>query len=205
MLIHLRSLLVCTALTLSAVGVSACGNATKGSGTERAGSATALAGGSPTGSGVKDGDRDDDRRGSRFDPDTDEVLTYGPAAGPADRREIIALLRRYYAAAAAGNGELACSMLYWLFAETVIEEHSHGKGPRALRGNTCAQITSKVFKQRHRELVRDLARFEVTEVQLRAKQGWVRLRFGPASELLVSLHHDRGVWHMNNLLDAGPV
>ncbi|MGC2374847.1 MAG: hypothetical protein WA484_13320 [Solirubrobacteraceae bacterium] len=155
------------------------------------------------GSTVQDGDGDDDRPGSKRDSDNDELLTFGSAAGAADRQAIASLVTRYYAAAAAGDGARACSMLYWLVAEAIVEEHSRGKGPASLRGNTCAQVASKVFKQRHSELAQDVRALEVTQLRLRAKRGWVRLRVGPTRELLVFVHRHNGVWQMNNLLDAG--
>jgi hypothetical protein len=154
---------------------------------------------------VTDGDSDDDRPGSKRDPDTDEVVTYGSAASAADKRAITSLITSYYRAAAAGDTHRTCKMLYWLVAETVVEEHSHGRGPASLRGHTCEQVASKVFEQRHRELVEDASSLSVTELQVRAKKAWGRLHFGPTRELLVVLHKTNGAWQMNNLLDAGPI
>jgi hypothetical protein len=96
-------------------------------------------------------------------------------------------------------------MLYWLTAEVIVEEHSHGRGPASLQGRTCTQVASKIFKQRHRELVEDVASLEVTEIRVRAKKAWVRVHVGSTRELLVFLHNTNGVWQMNNLLDAGPI
>jgi hypothetical protein len=154
---------------------------------------------------VKDGDGDDDRPGSKQDPDTDVVVTYGAAASSTDQQAIVSLITRYYAAAAAGDARQTCKLLYWLVAETLVEEHSHGRGPASLRGHTCIQVASKVFKQRHRELVEDANSLRVTQIQVRAKKAWGRLHFGPTRELLVVLHNTNGMWQMNNLLDAGPI
>jgi hypothetical protein len=206
---RLVSLLGGGALALSALVVVGCGGANVGS-AARGSSATGGAAGVastpvPKGPVLQDGDGDDDRLGSRSDPDTDEVFTYGSVAGPSDRRAIVSLLSRYYAAAAAGDGGRACAMLHWLVAEAVVEEHSHGRGPASLRGATCAQVATKVFRQRHRELVEDARTLQVTEVRVRAKKAWVRVHFGPVREVLVLAHREHGAWQMNNLLDAGPI
>jgi hypothetical protein len=210
------SLLACVAFALMVLGACACGGSSHRSPAASSASSapSAVAGaatprssaGAPVGAPLQDGDGDDDRQGSRFDPDNDESITWGSAAGPADRQAIVALITRYYALAAAGDGKHACTMLYWLVGETVVEEHSHGKGPASLRGATCAQVATKVFRQRRRELARDVREgVNVTEIRVRAKKGWVRVRFGPARELLVFVHRTGGVWQMNNLLDAGAV
>jgi hypothetical protein len=150
-----------------------------------------------------DSDRDNDHPGRfRYDPDNDAVPTYGQAASVADMQAIAALLERYYTLAAAGDGSGACSLVYWLFAETVVEEH-RGRGGRSLRGNTCAQIASKLFEQRHRELIEDAATLHVAWVRVRGNRGVVLVRFGPIRERDVVVHRDRGVWKMNTLLDSG--
>lgn len=200
---QLRSLVVCsTVVALSTIGATACGTSSNGSSSAKSVSSTASTGGLP----VLDGDKDNDSPGSsRYDSDNDEVLTFGPAADPVDRAAIGALIKSYYAAAAAGDGRRACSLTYWLFAESIVEEHHRGKGPRSLRGNTCAQISSKLFAQRHRELTEDVAALEVAAVQVKRKQGFVLVRFGKKRERIVLVHRDNGVWEMNVLLDNGPL
>jgi hypothetical protein len=210
-----RYLLACVVFALIVLGACACGGSSHSS--PAASSASSAAGavagaatsasstGAPAGAPLQDGDGDDDRPGSKHDPDTDEVFTYGTAAGPADRQAITALITRYYALAAAGDGKHACKMLYWLVAEGLVEEHSHGKGPATLRGSTCAQVATKVFMRRHGELAADVKKLEVTEIRVHAKKAWVRVRFGPTRELLMFVHRTGGVWQMNNLLDAGAV
>jgi hypothetical protein len=152
---------------------------------------------------VKDTDGDDDRPGSRFDPDTDIALTFGHPADVRDTQAVAVLIGGYYKAAAAGDGRKACSMMFWLYAETTVEEHSKGKGARSLRGSTCAQIAGKVFRGRHRELVEDAGSVNVSVLRVQGKQGLARVRFGATRERLIPLKLDRGAWRMNTLLDAG--
>lgn len=76
-----------------------------------------------------------------------------------------------------------------------------GNGSPSLRGNTCAQVASKLFAQRHYELARQIAALEVTEVLVKGNQGFVRLRFAATPEHLVPVQRERGVWKVNVLLD----
>jgi hypothetical protein len=148
-----------------------------------------------------DGDGDNDSLGmGRLDTDNDASPTFGRPASPTERQQITALFKGFYTAAAADNGARACSMLYWLVAETVVEEHSHGKGPLALRGTTCTQIATKLFKKNHRELVDDLAALKLTIIQLRRNRGWAVLDFAPAHERLGTIQREGTVWKLGSLL-----
>jgi hypothetical protein len=201
---------VCFTLALSAIGVTACGTS-KSPGSALSRSSVASATGSvaarkasgptsTTGLPPQDADGDSDSPGSGHDNDGDEYLSYyGQAAGAADRRALTVLLRSYYAVAAAGDGKRACSLLYWPVSESVVEEHE--EGPPSLRGTTCAQVASKLFARRHRELVQQIASLEVTEVRMKGDQGLVRLRFAAPTEHLVPVHRDHGVWKVDILLD----
>ncbi len=62
-------------------------------------------------------------------------------------------------------------MLDPITAETLVERHSRGRGSPSLRGDSCAQIMSKLFRLRHRELVEDMANFRITLVDVRGKRG----------------------------------
>jgi hypothetical protein len=201
-----KTVLVCSTLALSAIGAGACGTSRSpgsipsrpsvGSATDSVASSSTSTAGPP----LQDADGDSDSPGSGHDNDGDEYLSYyGQAAGAADRRTLTVLLRRYYAVAAAGDGTRACSLLYWPVAESVVEEHE--EGPPSLRGATCAQVASKLFARDHRELARQIASLEVTEVRLKGDQGLVRLRFAAPTEHLVPVHRDHGVWKVGMLLD----
>jgi hypothetical protein len=157
--------------------------------------------------GKHDGDGDDDSFGQGpDDTDKDAIATYGPAAGSAERQAIVSVIRRYYAAAAADDGAGVCSLTYSLFAESLVEAHSHGKGAPALRGSTCAQVVSKLFAGRHSGIARDLASLRVSVIQLRGKQGFAIARFGIADERILQLQHlPGGAWAMDVLLYRGAV
>jgi hypothetical protein len=153
-----------------------------------------------------DGDGDIDSLGmGRYDTDADADPTFGPVATPTEHQAIATLIKRYYAVAAAGNGALACTMLAPLVAEAAVEEHRPGKGPPALRGRGCAQVLSRLFAERHRELVADVATLRVGWTQTKGRRAVALANFGPAREMLVYVRHANGVWQMNTLLDSGPL
>lgn len=203
-------LLTCVAIMLPAVATG-CGGSSKAPtvGSATAASASAGSGGAnrSTFAGTareQDGDADNDSHGmGPYDNDGDARLTFGPAASAAETQAITVLLKRYYTVAAAGGGASACSLTYWLVREKIVEEHDHGRGLPSLRGNTCAQVASKLFRQRHRELTEDVARFKVGAVQVRAKHGWAVLDFGPARERVTQVHREPSGWKMDVLLDSG--
>ena len=181
-----RMLLACAAIALATVGTSACGSAGRSS----AGKASAVSG--------HDADQDIDSRGQggRYDTDNDATFGWGPLADAADRRAIVALVKRYYEAAAAGDGARACTMLDPLIAEEMIEQNRH---------STCARIMSRMFQPRHRELVEDVAAFRITAVQLRGNRAVALTDFSPTRLLEVFVRRGHGVWRMDTPLDNGAV
>lgn len=96
-------------------------------------------------------------------------------------------------------------MLDATFVQSLSEEH-RGRGPRGLRGDTCARILSKLFEQRHRELAEDLTGFRVLVVQVHGNLGYALMRF-PAKHVLrepaVILRRTHGAWKMDVALDNG--
>jgi len=128
---------------------------------------------------------------------------WGHAAAAGDRRAVVALVKRYYAVAAAGNGSEACSLLYSLFAEEVPEVYGEPPGEPALRGKTCAIVTSKLFKQRRRRLSVQRASLEVVGVRVRGLRGLALLRFKGKPERDIPVHRERRMWKIDALIDGG--
>jgi hypothetical protein len=148
-----------------------------------------------------DADYDNDSKAKEpktyYDSDDGPIRSYGEVANASDSRAIAALVKRYYAAAAAANGARACPLIYSLFAEAIPEDYGRGAGPAYSRGNTCAVVMSKLFKHNHAQLP---AKIVVTAVRVNGNQA--RALIGsvaaPASYLL--LRRERGVWKVDALL-----
>jgi hypothetical protein len=198
---RMRSLLTLPSIALLGLGLSACGNAGKRTGSASVSSSSAAATTPAQSHLPTDSDNDNDNPGnSRYDSDDSPVLYFGHAASAMDGRAIAGLVKRYYAAGAAGDGATACSLIYSLLAESVAEEYAQSP---ALRGKTCVKVMSKLFKQRHRELAGDIAGLKLTRVRVGGDRGLALLRFGSTRERRVLVRRERGAWKMDVLLDVG--
>jgi hypothetical protein len=213
--VKMKSRLMLITIALASIGVGACGNAGKvassashaapGALTTGGAGATSISTATSTPRGfARDNDDDNDSRGnSYYDEDDNVILRYGHSASAADVQAVTAIVKRYYAAAAAGDGVKGCSLIYSLFAETIPEEYGRPPaGPPGLRGKTCAVIVSKLFKQNHRQLVADNTVLKVTGVRVEGNRGWAVLSLQMRSAHRILVHRERGAWKIDELLDS---
>jgi hypothetical protein len=145
-------------------------------------------------------------RGNDLDNDNDHgdddthVLNYGYAANAADERESTALVKRYYALAAARDGTRACPLLVPLLAETIAEQDSHSPG---LRGSTCAVVLSKLFARDHRLLAEKDAHLKVLRVRVKGDKGLILLDFPEIPEARQILERRvNGTWRLREIYDG---
>lgn len=188
----MRPLLALLTIALLGLGASACGSAgnTAGSQSSTASNAASTSHRAATLTTTA--------TGVTFDADDGPIRFYGHEASGAERQAISALVRRYYAAAARQDGSQACRVMHSLTAETVAEDY--GQTP-ALRGKTCAVVMSKLFKQRHRELILDSVTLEAIAVRVEGGTALVLLRFAKASEPdHIKLRREGRTWRTWDLL-----
>jgi len=208
----MRSLLALLTMVLLGLGATACGGGSKGAGSVlRVSSGATAKGGSaaripsntvPTRPQFPgDTDRPSDRR---YDKDDDPIRHYGHAASAADERAVTGLVKRYYAAAAAGDGAKACSLIYSLFAKSIVEDYGRPPGPPALRGKTCGAVMSKLFKQRRRQREADNATLKVTGMRVEGNQAYVLLSATTMPVGYTVVKRERDAWKMNAFL-GGPM
>jgi hypothetical protein len=170
------------ALALLALGPAACG----GSGAARPATSAAHA--------KRDRDLDNDNN-----DDDQLVLGFGHVASAGEARPIVALVKRYYAAAAAEDGRAACRMLAPFVAESVAE--NQGQSPR-LRGGTCPVVMSKVFAVQHRELAAKSADYRFVRIGVEGDHALVALEFPAISEVhQLTLRRIGGRWWVLHLID----
>jgi hypothetical protein len=163
-----------SALALCCMGFSACGGASAVSGT-RSDSTASAAPRAPLAARVVSNRSPHSRQG-RSDNDGDgdngkDDNGWGHAASPVDRQAVVGLLKRYYAVATAGDAAAGCALIYSLLAEEVPELYGEPPGPPSLRGSTCEEVVSKLFRQKHRQLVVDSATLEVIGVRVKRQDG----------------------------------
>jgi hypothetical protein len=152
-----------------------------------------------------DNDTDNDRKANAgkgyYDSDDSVIETFGHPASAADSGRLATLARRYFAAARAGDGPRACSMIAPTFVKAIPEDFGKAPGPVYLRGTRCAVIMSKLFKHVHDRLTG-----AVQIVAMRVEGDSAHVQYGsttmPAGYLILKLEH--GVWGVNQLL-GGPL
>jgi hypothetical protein len=201
-----RSLLALLAIASFSVCVSACGGAAGNGGSIRKASLSPTVGArtapTTTSSTISTGPpRATDRDGDSDNNDDD--YAYGEAASPADRRVVTEIVRRYYAAAAAGDGAKGCSLIFSLLAEEIPELYGESSGPPELRGKSCAVVMSKVFKQQRQKLVTDAATLKVTSVRVKRNHALAMLSFRSMPQRDILVHREYRTWKIDELLDSG--
>jgi hypothetical protein len=166
-------LLALCAITLVCSSVIACGETRNGM--RRVNETSTSAAGHEGFRGDADydspGDNDNDKNSNDEDSDTDGYYDYrnsdggyydsddraisvsGRPVGSADEHAIATLVERYYAAGAAGNGVLACSLVDPVTAKMAAEAYGRAPGPLYLRGaKNCQAIVSRLFQHIHNEV-----------------------------------------------------
>lgn len=194
----MKRLLALIATVLLGGGTAACGNSGEGKAARDPSSAATLAGSTAsvdTASRKKDRDNDEDNN-----DDDQHVLGFGRPADPADYRAISSLVRAYYAAAAKANGRKACALLTPFVAESVVE--ADGQSP-ALHGHSCAEVISKMFKLRRRELASKSATLRFMRVGVEGDRSLVALEFPriPEARQITARRVGRR-WTILDLLDG---
>lgn len=135
--------------------------------------------------------------------DKDDRLAGESPAPLGARSAIVAVVRRYYAAAAERNGRIACSLLIASQARAVPEDYGRPPGPPSLSGHTCAAVLSKLFAQHGRELAEKSSSLDVGAVLVGHGAGSVYMRFGKAAaERSMFVQREDGVWKIVSLLDT---
>lgn len=214
-----KSLLVLPAIALLCTWVTACDGTGKRTGSASQVASGAAATGNATGTsasstaptqGYLKGDSDVDDEYGEDNPnhsDDPPLREYGHAASAVDRRAITALVRRYYATAAARNGVAACSLVYAGLTKdpgltkTVPEDHyAPTLQIRVSRGERCAQVTSRLFEQNHQSLVAEATTLRVTGVRVRGRHAVAMLGFRTTSERWIPVTREGGAWRIGSLL-----
>jgi hypothetical protein len=189
----MRSLLMLFAVTLLGFGASACGSSSRDAtpASRPTSDISTGAGTVTTASASKTG---------RPPEDDNHIATYGHEATEPDKREITALVKRYYEAAVADDGARACSLIYSPLAKSIPEDYGQVPGPHAIRHKTCAVVLSKIFKQLSGQTTADLGETRVTGVRLKGSQGFVQLssKAVPTGRIFVEREH--GSWKIGGLI-----
>jgi hypothetical protein len=149
------------------------------------------------------GDSDSDSDSYGLGPDPDTSRTFGYPVSASEARAITALVKRYYAIAATEDGARACTTMYSALAESLAETYGGPYGVPSLRGTTCAQVLSKLFKQRHGSIAADSATLRVVAVRALGRRGSVLLSFGGKRPThYMEMRRELGSWKIDRMLDG---
>jgi hypothetical protein len=185
----MKALLALLAIALIGLCADACGGSSKTS------SNPPNRGYSLSGYPISDRDNDGDHN-----DDDGHVLDFGHLASPSDRQASVALVKSYFAAAAAEDGAKACSLLVPAIAESVVEDYGHTEG---LTGTTCAMVLSKLFKQHHRLLAVKSSNLEIMRVGIEGTRALVAMNFSKIPEARQITERRVGsTWRIVDLLDG---
>jgi hypothetical protein len=133
------------------------------------------------------------------DEDDQSPVEFGHPAGPGEMHAIDALVKRYYAAAAAGDGAQACSLMQPQFAKAVPNDYGRLGASYLRGGKTCAGVLSLLFKHFHRELT---AAIQVTDARV---SGPVALAFFGSRVMRasqISLRREGGAWTISQVFGS---
>jgi hypothetical protein len=195
---HVKTLLILSAVIMLSVGIGACGRAGEKARREQPAPPNSAGSRVPSSSDATAEMANDAQPNA---PGHDPYESVGAAAGTNDRRVIVAAVRRYFAAAVAGDGATACSLLTRPLAKSVAEDYGNMRNLPELRGRTCRAVMSKLFRHRQGRPTRDIAGIEVTGVRVvegASAVALLRSSTVPLGEM--ALHRENGVWRMAQLL-----
>jgi hypothetical protein len=158
--------------------------------------------GSQTGDTKNDNDADFDNDRANigqtgyYDEDDNSVRAYGHAASVGDARALAAIVKRYFAAAAVGDGAGACSTLEPTIARSVPEAYGRAPGPVYLQGKTCAAVMSRLFEHIHAKLA---GAVEVTGVRVQGERALVFVGSRTMSAIYLTVERKGGAWRIAGL------
>ena len=164
--------------------------------------------------GYRHGDEDTDDEYGKDHENSEQIKTddypiteWGHVADYRETQQIAAVIKRYYVAAAHGHGRLACSLLYsplkkdLTLTRTVPEDrYSRPASPRVLPGESCAQVTSRLFERRHRALAHEVASLRVIDVRVDHDHAAVVLGFATVGEEWIPVVREGARWKLHSLL-----
>jgi hypothetical protein len=165
--------------------------------------------GSPGRDGYFEGDDDsDDFKDSHKDEDDASIRSYGRSAGAREQRTVSALIKRYYALGASGNGARACALIVPSiarrtdFSSVAPEAFASVAGSSLFHNKTCAEVESLLFQIDHRTLAAGAAGVTVIGLRVNGSHGIAELAFKGMPERHLAVRRDHGRWRVDALLDG---
>ncbi len=125
------------------------------------------------------------------------ISTFGHEASEPDKAEITSVVDRYYAAVLADDGTIACTLITPELAKGVPEDYGRAPNPAYMRGTTCPQVLSGLFKSLDGQNSTDLATTKVTGVRLMDNHGFAQLSSKTTPTAQVAVVHEGTKWKLS--------
>jgi hypothetical protein len=132
---------------------------------------------------------------------------YGREATPAERQAFLAVVRRYYQAAAAGDGSGACALIDSKIVRSsdieraIPAEDRPSAGSSVFRGGSCAQDESLLFEIDRQRLADQALTVRLIAARVEGARGLALLDFRSTGERDIALAREHGAWKIGALLD----
>jgi hypothetical protein len=112
---------------------------------------------------------------------------------------VTAVVKRYYAAVAAGDGAAACGLLSSGISKSIVQ--GFGRSP-ALRDKGCPGILSLLFKYRPGQAGASLGAVEVTGVRVKGGRGFALLHSKTTPSGEIAIYREGGTWKIGSLIGS---
>ena len=197
----LVALLVLGAVSGAAAGCGGASKAASASGTTGASTAAVSTSTAKLPQPETQSDADLDSDTYPGEPDNDKNHVFGHVADASDRQAALALVERYFAAAAAGDGAAACGLMYSSLSESMAEDYGAVAGSPYMRGTTCPAVMSGLLKHFRARLATERATLKVAQVRVRGNFTSVRMGFaGAPAKFYLELRKERGTWRLDRMI-----
>ncbi len=185
------------AMTLITGSMTACGSAHQIDTTKDHGKATSTSA-QRAGLSIPTIDREGD-----FDNPTkayyDRDDYFGEPANAIDRQAITHIVGLYYQFAAADDGTSACTLLYPVAIEALVDSYEQSS---SLHGKGCATILSHTFKARNNMFVLHKQMLKIIAVRTANERGWAVMTFGTRHERHLLMRRYHNAWKVAEPLDS---
>lgn len=134
----------------------------------------------------------------RYPHGDNSIQTFGHRGGEAERQTVDSIVKRYYAAVAAGDGSTACSLMARGLANSIAK--GLGRSP-ALRGKGCGGILSLLFKRRSGSATVDTS-VQVTQLRVNGNRAFALLRSKTMPQGEITVYREGGAWKIGALIGS---
>lgn len=136
----------------------------------------------------------------RYPHGDNSIQTFGHRGGESEQQIVSAVVKRYYAAVAAGDGSAACSLLSSGLAKSITQ--SFGRAP-ALRGKAkgCGDILSLLFVHRGGRPAIDTS-VQVTQLRVNGSRAFALLRSKMMPQGEIPMYREGGAWKIGALIGS---